>query len=150
MYYIYHIPGKKIGCTNNIKRRMRQQGFTEWEILETYEDGWVAGDREIELQKEYGYPVDTTHYMISIQNRFKWNDNARHIFTLEERSEAGKIGGSKTGAVNGKVNRKITFENAQKIRELKGKVTQRKLAEQHGVTTQTIKRIHQNKTYLEP
>ncbi len=71
MYYIYHIPGEKIGCTSNLEKRMSDQGFTEWEILETYEDGWIAGDREIELQKEYGYKVDTIHYMISVQNRRK-------------------------------------------------------------------------------
>ena len=52
MYYIYHIPGVKIGCTNDLDKRMSDQGFTNWEILETHEDGWVAGDREIELQKK--------------------------------------------------------------------------------------------------
>ena len=35
-YYIYHIPGVKIGCTSQLKIRMRKQGFTEWEILESY------------------------------------------------------------------------------------------------------------------
>lgn len=50
---------------------MSDQGFTEWEILETHEDGWLAGDREQELQKEYGLPVDKVHYMISRQNRRK-------------------------------------------------------------------------------
>ncbi len=45
---------------------MAAQGFTNWEILETYEDGWLAGDREIELQKEYGYQVDQRHYMDTI------------------------------------------------------------------------------------
>ena len=68
MYYIYHISGIKIGCTENINRRMLRQNFTEWEILEEHTDGWLAGDREIELQKEYGYIVDTIHYMTSLQN----------------------------------------------------------------------------------
>ena len=71
MYYIYHIPGVKIGCTVNIKNRMTEQGFSEWEILEQHEDGWLAGDRELELQKQYGYRVDNCHYMISLQNRPK-------------------------------------------------------------------------------
>ena len=69
-YYIYHIPGVKIGCTKDLKRRMRQQDFTEWEILETHTDGWLAGDREIELQKQYGYRVDKTHYMTTVESNF--------------------------------------------------------------------------------
>ena len=69
MFTIYHIPGVKIGCTSVLELRMEQQGFTEWEILEEHTDGWLAGDRELELQKEYGYPVDKSHYMISVQNR---------------------------------------------------------------------------------
>lgn len=54
MYYIYHIEGVKIGCTKNLTRRMREQGFTEYEILETHTDIDTASKREIELQQEYG------------------------------------------------------------------------------------------------
>ena len=92
MYYIYHIPGVKIGCTNDLEKRMRDQGFTEWEILETHEDGWLAGDREWELQDEYGFERDKSHYMVSVQNRPKWNDSTRHIFTKEDHVNGGKAG----------------------------------------------------------
>ena len=68
-YVIYHIPGVKIGCTTQYPYRCQEQGYEVYEILETHDDGWIAGDRELELQKEYGYPVDTSHYMISVQNR---------------------------------------------------------------------------------
>jgi len=71
MYYIYHIPGVKIGCSTNPDNRVPEQGYTDWEILETHEDGWTAGDRELELQKEYGYKVDSSHYMITVGNRHK-------------------------------------------------------------------------------
>ena len=71
MFYIYHIPNIKIGCTSDLEKRMADQGFTEYEILEVHSDGWEAGDREIELQKQYGYRVDRNHYMISVQNRVK-------------------------------------------------------------------------------
>ena len=71
-YYIYHIDGVKIGCTTELERRMRKQGFTEWEILwqqdGDYEFGWIAGDKELELQKEYGLPVDACHYQITRGN----------------------------------------------------------------------------------
>lgn len=82
-YYIYHIPGVKIGCTSQLEERMKAQGFSSWEVLETHNDGWVAGNREIELQKQYGYPVDKVHYMISRQNRPTWN-NANKRYSSEQ------------------------------------------------------------------
>jgi len=100
MYYIYHIPGKKIGCTSDLEKRMSDQGFTEWEILETYEDGWVAGDRERELQKEYGYPVDAQHYMSVIENRKKGSIKGG---INRSKKDHGTFGGyvSAQGASNG-------------------------------------------------
>ena len=64
-YYLYHIPGKKIGVTCNLENRVtKQQGFkpTEYEVLEQSDDVDYISDREIELQKEYGYKVDITKY----------------------------------------------------------------------------------------
>ena len=70
-YYIYHIAGVKIGLTKDLEKRMREQGFTEWEILwqedGDWDFGWIAGDKELELQKEYGLPVDKRHYMVTVQ-----------------------------------------------------------------------------------
>lgn len=65
MYYIYHIKGIKIGCTNNINRRMKQQGYTEFEILETHTDINIASERERYLQKEYGYKIDSGYILIN-------------------------------------------------------------------------------------
>jgi hypothetical protein len=59
MYYIYHIPGVKIGCTANPKLRIQyRQGFKNYEILETHTDVHIASERELELQKQYGYKRD--------------------------------------------------------------------------------------------
>ena len=65
IYYLYHIPGKKIGVTCNLNNRVtKQQCYkaTEYEILEESDDINYISDREIELQKQYGYKVDTTKY----------------------------------------------------------------------------------------
>ncbi len=60
MYYIYHIPGVKIGCTNNLHRRLKvEQNANSFEVLEQHNDIHIASNREIELQKKYGYKVDT-------------------------------------------------------------------------------------------
>jgi hypothetical protein len=72
MYYIYHISKVKIGCTTNPKKRVKEQGFSNFEILESHSDIYIASDREIELQKQYGYPVDKIPYHISKNNRRVW------------------------------------------------------------------------------
>jgi hypothetical protein len=65
MYYIYHIPGKKIGVTTNLNNRVtKQQGYRlgEYEILEASSDISYISDEEIKLQKRYGYKVDRQKY----------------------------------------------------------------------------------------
>ena len=61
-YFIYHIEGKKIGVTDNPSRRAKQYKLEELEIIETETSAKRAGEREIELQKQYGYPVDKKAY----------------------------------------------------------------------------------------
>ena len=96
MYYIYHIEGVKIGCTSDIKARMKQQSFNKYEILEEHSDVYLASDREIELQKKYGYVVDNLPYWKSRESRLKNSP------TYETRLVAGKTVGDKWGSINGK------------------------------------------------
>ena len=70
MYYLYHIPGKKIGVTRDLNTRVTLiQGYkeNEYEVLEQSDDIDFISDREIELQKSYGYKVDKKLY----KNLFK-------------------------------------------------------------------------------
>jgi NTP pyrophosphatase (non-canonical NTP hydrolase) len=65
MYYLYHIPGKKIGVTCDLNNRVTmQQGYTpeEYEVLDESKDIDYISNREIELQKKYGYRVDSKLY----------------------------------------------------------------------------------------
>lgn len=62
-YYIYHIPGVKIGCSTDPNRRVKRQGYECFEILETHSDIETAAVREKELQKQYGYRVDKSDYV---------------------------------------------------------------------------------------
>jgi NTP pyrophosphatase (non-canonical NTP hydrolase) len=64
-YKIYHILGKKIGCTTNIKKRVEQeQGFKpgEYEILYETDDIGEASKAEKLLQKDLGYKEDLKLY----------------------------------------------------------------------------------------
>ena len=65
MYYLYHIPGKKIGVTRDLNSRVTiQQGYKpgEYEVLLTSDDIDYISDKEIELQKSHGYKVDIKPY----------------------------------------------------------------------------------------
>jgi len=74
-YYLYHIPGKKIGVTRNLNSRVtQQQGYSpdEYEVLDQSTDIDYISSREIELQKSYGYRVDHKPY----KKLFKMKINA--------------------------------------------------------------------------
>ena len=65
MYYLYHIPSKKIGVTRDLKCRVEeQQGYdsSEYDILMETEDIDLVSKWEIKLQKAFGYRVDQVPY----------------------------------------------------------------------------------------
>jgi len=75
MYYLYHIPGKKIGVTCDLQNRVtEQQGYEprEYEVLYEHENIDFISELEIQLQKEYGYRVDMKPY-----NELKYNNNMK-------------------------------------------------------------------------
>ena len=76
-YIIYHIPGKKIGCTSDLYERVtNQQGYEtgEYEILYKTPNMKAASKMERILQKEYGYRVDLKSYEELSNNKFKLNN----------------------------------------------------------------------------
>ena len=71
-YYLYHIPGKKIGVTRDLEKRVhKQQGYYpgEYEIIETSEDIDFISEGELIMQKWYGYKIDEVPY-----NKLKFNE----------------------------------------------------------------------------
>jgi hypothetical protein len=97
-YYIYHIPGVKIGCTKQLKKRIRNQRYTEYEILETHTDIYIASDRERELQKEYGYKMDTSYYWETLIAQKHISNEAR----VRGGKQASKVNGNRQGLINAK------------------------------------------------
>ena len=88
MYFIYHIPGKKIGVTRDlISRVVEQQGYDldEVEVLEQSTDIDYISDRELELQLSYGYRVDRQKYKDLYINKPK-NQNKMYINATEQTS----------------------------------------------------------------
>jgi len=79
-YYIYHIPGKKIGVTRDLNKRVtEQQGYEphEYEVLHTYNEDEIeeVSLHEAYLQEKYGYPVDIVPYDKLNCNKNKLNMN---------------------------------------------------------------------------
>jgi len=72
-YYLYHIPGKKVGVTTNLEKRVhKQQGYLpgEYEIIEKSDDIEFISLGERIMQKCYGYRVDDVLY-----SELKFNKN---------------------------------------------------------------------------
>ena len=70
-YYIYHIPGKKIGVTRDLKKRVEEQqgyGPGEYSILIKSDNINYVSEQEIYWQKQFGYRVDDEPY-----NELKFN-----------------------------------------------------------------------------
>jgi len=79
MYNIYHIPGKKIGVTRNLNKRVTvQQGYApgEYEVLLASDDIDYVSAMELELQKSYGYKVDRQSYTNLINKNKQMKINA--------------------------------------------------------------------------
>ena len=80
-YYIYHIPGKKIGVTRDLKYRVEEQqgyGPDEYHIVMKSDNIDYISKQELYLQKQYGYRVDETPY-----NELKFNNKEMNINITE-------------------------------------------------------------------
>ena len=91
-YYIYHIPGKKIGVTSNLKNRVTlMQGYKEgeYEVLEQSTDINYISDREIELQKSYKYKKDFNSFK-TLMNQF--NQGNKMAINVTEQTVTFPVG----------------------------------------------------------
>ena len=65
MYYVYHVPGIKVGMTKDLGDRVfEQQGYDphEVELLYVSRDMEAASKKELEYQQKLKYPVDRQSY----------------------------------------------------------------------------------------
>lgn len=89
MYYIYHIPGKKIGVTRNLNKRVEfAQGYNpgEYEVLEISNDIHYVSDRERFLQKQYGYKIDRDSYKQVVDSKNKLNKSNKMKLNITEQT----------------------------------------------------------------
>jgi len=83
-YKVYHIPGKKVGCTTDIQKRVVEtQGYKqgEYEILFATDDIVEASEAERTLQKDLGYKVDRKLYKDLFKKNKKMSKHSSSEFT---------------------------------------------------------------------
>lgn len=86
MYYVYHIEGKKVGCTINPRERIEnQQGYKTYTILAKTSCLNTASFLEIYYQKKYKYKIDKLNYKQLILK--KMIHITRDTITLKKTSE---------------------------------------------------------------
>jgi len=81
-YYIYHIPGKKIGVTRDLNKRVtEQQGYepNEYHVLMKSDNIDYVSEQELYWQKQFGYKIDEIPY-----NELKFNNTDMNINITEQ------------------------------------------------------------------
>ena len=115
-FSIYHIPNVKIGCSDDVERRVSAQGYSDYEILESHSCIFTASDREKKLQQEYGYPVDKILYWQSFKRLG---------------SKPGKLGG-KNAQKTLREQKKGFYTDDKKIKSYRGKLGGNAILEKYG------------------
>lgn len=85
-YKIYHIPGVKIGCTTNIKKRVEEeQGYKpgEYDILYETDDIVEASEAERNLQKELKYKTDIKLYKDLFRKKMNKHSSSQATTTFK-------------------------------------------------------------------
>lgn len=161
-YKIYRIPDfvypsgeiGKVGCTKlKIEKRIQQntklsmKPFDYWEVLEEHDCKKIAGKREKELQKQYGYKQDSNEYA-------SWTDNPNV-------KKGQRLGGSRGGksvmsgpqglsirTMGGKAKREHKPEFIRYIRSLhKSGVTIYRISKMFDLNSGAVSNIVNYKTY---
>jgi hypothetical protein len=157
---IYHIPGRKVGCTKNLEYRMRVYEWAEGaspeiEILEELHDKTdkEAGDIEWQWADKFGYSrgVHYTNTLAAIKssaNSNKHREAVRRngllmyelgigIHSVESHTRAGRIGGLIAGRKIVELRLGIhglSFERRSEIGVIAGRIGGRKVVElKHGI-----------------
>jgi hypothetical protein len=87
MYYLYHIKGVKWGCSNQLKIRLKKQGYTLNDVYEIIEETNI--DKAADMEKQ-----------LNIRDGYKWRDDQDYRII----TKAAIIGGNIVGKERGKLN----------------------------------------------
>jgi DNA-binding transcriptional MerR regulator len=120
MYYLYHIKGVKWGMTENLKKRLRQQGYNLSDVCEIIEKQNIdeGADLEKQLNIKYGYGWNKQQDYRIVKKFVNHNNRYKHNFTKEQCI----LGGKTAGLIVGNKNKKNGhIQSLQKIATLAAK-----------------------------
>lgn len=107
-HVIYHIPGRKVGCTKSLEARkkkyfQKEGAVPEIVILEELHDktDQEAGDIEVMWRSRFGYRSEP-HYTVIIDRNRIGSQKSLEVVSYKDRSEWGKLGGQRGGPIGGK------------------------------------------------
>ena len=125
-YTIYHIVGRKCGCTDNLKRRTKQyrnEGeLRELEVVEiVLGTAKQAAEQEDHWNDHHGYPrgprYDISRWDLNVSKE-TMRKNGKRAVELGQWARIAKLGGK----IGGKIaNAKLTFEQRSKGGKAAGK-----------------------------
>tara|TARA_R110000744_G_scaffold31198_1_gene73511 strand:+ start:1000 stop:1758 length:759 start_codon:yes stop_codon:yes gene_type:complete len=85
MYYIYHIKNEKVGCTNNLRRRVEQeQAQNNYTVLAKTTRINKASQLEIDWQSILGYKKDRMSYKETINLKTEKMNNLKNYYVTEK------------------------------------------------------------------
>jgi len=120
-YTLYHIKAVKWGMTTDLKRRMRNQGYTISDCceFEYYDDIDVGADREKELNIKFGYPWnDGQDYRIIMKAHSKTYTKTERVWNGRKFTEEEcKLGGYITGKYPTEKARRARKKNMEKLNQ---------------------------------
>ena len=96
-YKIYHIKGKKIGCTQDVKQRVEiEQGCSREDYDILFETDCVdeASKAELQLQKDMGYKIDKIPYNKLFKTKYKTYEGNTVGFPCEKEDILTFLSGS--------------------------------------------------------
>ena len=167
-YSIYHIPDfqysdnsiGKIGCSKQLDRRIKEnkktsiKAFQFWEILEEHTCKQTAAIREQELQKQYGYKIDSNLYKGAVARRKDYTHSEETRKKLSESLKNREYKPTKEiikkqiDQIRGEdnVNAKLTEDKVRYIRKWmpvggRGPYTQERMAKAMGVSSGRISMV---------
>lgn len=119
MYYIYHIKGVKWGMTNNLKRRLKQQNYTLFDVVKVIEEEDLdkAADLEKKLNLRDGYPWnDSQDYRVILNaTKFAYKNKERVWNGRKFTKKEAKLGGYITGKKKTPKQQKARKNNVAKL-----------------------------------
>lgn len=156
-YTLYHIKGFKWGCTEDIDRRLYQQGYKLSDCceFEYYDDIHEASKREAELNKICGYDNQHQYYaqIVKVARLPKTREAVLKSHIGRTISDEHKKILSKThkGKYNGSKSKRSVLTESQ-VLEIRDKYkpfvyTTKKLANEYNVSEPTIQSIIYRKTW---